>query len=78
MIHTLMYAKKLIAIGIPREQAEAQIEIMAEIVEDHLVTKEDFKDLKNEMIQMEYRLTIKFGSIVTLGVGILAALITLK
>ena len=34
MIDTLMYVKKLEAIGIPREQAELQVQVMAEIADN--------------------------------------------
>jgi len=47
MINTLQYAKKLEGVGYSREQAEAHVEIMVEVVEDQLVTKEDFKNLRD-------------------------------
>jgi hypothetical protein len=47
MINTLQYAKKLEGVGYTREQAEAHVTIMVEVVEDQLVTKEDFKNLRD-------------------------------
>ncbi len=45
MFNTLQYARRLEATGISRDQAEAHVQIMAEIVEDELATKADLKDL---------------------------------
>ncbi len=49
MIDTLMYVKKLEAVGIPREQAELQVEIMADIVDNNYATKGDIKDVRQEI-----------------------------
>ncbi|MFH1003903.1 MAG: DUF1640 domain-containing protein [Bacteroidota bacterium] len=43
---TLAYAKKLIAVGVPAQQAEAQAETFAEIIEERLSTKQDLKELE--------------------------------
>lgn len=48
MFDTLKYAKKLQDVGVPREQAEAQVIILAEVMEDSLATKSDVKDLRGE------------------------------
>jgi hypothetical protein len=45
MHDTLMYVKKLEAVGIPRDQAEAQVEIMSQIIDSNFATKQDLKDL---------------------------------
>ena len=44
MRDTLMYVKKLEAVGIPRKQAEAQVQIMTEVVDMDFATKQDLKD----------------------------------
>ncbi len=86
MINTLMYARKLEEVGFSREQAETHMQIVTEIVEGNLTTKQDlnlaleridnkFSQMENKMIQLEYRLTIKLGTIVTVGIGAFAALI---
>jgi hypothetical protein len=62
MFNTLSYARKLEAAGVERQQAEAHIQIIAEVVEGSLTTKQDLKEL-------EYRLVIKLGAWVA-GVGI--------
>ena len=49
MYDTLMYVKKLEAVGIPRKQAEAQVEIMSQIVDSNFATKQDVKDLAAEL-----------------------------
>lgn len=35
----------------------------------------DVKDLKTELIQLEYRLIIKLGTIATLAIGAMAAIV---
>ncbi len=79
MINTLKYAKKLEEAGFSRQQAEANIQIIAEIVEDDVATKEDLKhlgstltthfdteikDLKNDVAKLEYRLVIKLSTVI--------------
>jgi len=57
MINTLAALRRLEEAGVPRQQAEAQVQLLAELVDTDLATKRDLKDL-------EYRLTIKTGAIV--------------
>lgn len=64
---TLKYARKLIAAGVPEQQAEAQTEIMAEaflINTDALVTK-DYLDarLDARFVELEGRLDVSFAEI---------------
>ncbi len=77
MFDTLRYSKVLEAAGVSRDQAEAHIKIIAEIVEGDLATKEDVRELKDEMQKLEYRLIIKLssvvGAIVTLAIAATAA-----
>ena len=75
MFNTLKYAKKLEEVGMTRAQAETHVEIIAEVIEDQLATKDDMKQMKNELVQMEYRLTIKLGTIVTVSIAAFAALV---
>ena len=70
VFNSLNYAKRLEQAGFTREQAEAQANIMAEIVDEKIATKQDLREL-------EYRLTIRFGSMLAASVALLAALITL-
>lgn len=47
---TLQQANRLKAAGVPDKQAEAQVEMMAEIIEDKLATKKDLEQVKSELI----------------------------
>jgi len=67
---TLGYFEKLKAAGVPENQAKAQVEVIREVIEDKLATKQDLQEL-------EYRLTIRFGSMIAVAVAILAALMAL-
>lgn len=82
---TLQYAKKLKEAGFTEQQAEVQAEAMAELVDNKLATKQDILDLRREisalrqdvardMKELEYRLTMKMGSFLIIG---LTALVTL-
>ena len=75
MFNTLRYAKKLESVGVAREQTEAHVQIIAEIVEDDLATKQDIKDL-------EYRLIIKLsainGGLLACAIAILSTLLRAK
>ncbi|MHB8260300.1 MAG: CCDC90 family protein [Bacteroidia bacterium] len=82
---TLAYAKKLIAAGVPAQQAEVQAEALAEIVEERLSTKQDLKelevalkrDIKEMELRLKYDITLRFGVMLTAAVAIIAALIKL-
>ena len=43
---TLAYAKKFIAAGFTQQQAEAQAEAFAEIIDEHIATKQDIARLE--------------------------------
>lgn len=74
MFNTLTYAKKLEDAGVPRPQAEAQVQVLAEIVEGELATK---NDIKRDLKELEYRLVLKLsaimGTMITL-LGVVAAI----
>ena len=67
---TLQYANKLKAAGGPGNQAEVHAEAIAGLVNDKLATKRDLKEL-------ELRMTIKLGSIMVGGIGMLVILMKL-
>ncbi|MEY2340811.1 hypothetical protein AB4090_01695 [Acidithiobacillus sp. IBUN Pt1247-S3] len=72
---TLKFANKLKAAGFPPDQAEAQAEALAEVIElniHDLVTKED---LTTALKDMEQRLIIKLGGMMVVAVGIIVALV---
>lgn len=81
MFDSLKAAKRLENVGVSREQSEAYIELMAEIMNTNFATKEDvkevkqdIKDLLSELKQLEYRLTIRTGAIICVGLTALVAL----
>lgn len=74
---TLSYVKKLKAAGVPEEQAEVHAEIFNEIIEERLATKQDILDLKRDIKEMEMRLTIRLGAMMTAGIIIVATLVKL-
>jgi hypothetical protein len=51
--------------------------LITEVVEEGLATKQDIKNLKEEMQKMEYRLVIKLGTIVSLSLAAAATIVTL-
>ena len=78
MFDTLKYSRTLESVGIAREQAEAHVRMIAEIVEGDLATKQDIQNLQNQLLQLEYRLIIKLSAVmvttVTLAIAVTVAL----
>ena len=72
LLNTLEYAKRLEAAGVSRKQAEAHIQIISNVVEVDMATKQDLRE-------MEYRLTIRIctimSGITTTLIGLAVALI---
>lgn len=64
---TLAYARRLRAAGFTEQQAEVQAEALAGVVGETLATKQDLREL-------EYRLTLRLGAMMTVAVGAVAAL----
>jgi hypothetical protein len=64
MFHSLKYAKILEEAGFTRQQAETSVKVLVEIMDDKFATKQDLKDLsqdlRHEMREMESRLTLIF------------------
>ena len=52
-IDTLKYAEKLMAAGVPEDQAKAQARILAEVIDENLATKRDLKEME---LRLEARL----------------------
>ncbi len=70
MFNTLVALKRLEEAGIPRNQAEAQVQMLAEVVEGELARKHDMKQLelgiqKLEfgMKELEHRVVVKLSII---------------
>ena len=62
-------AKTLAKAGFTEPQVEAQVEVLTEFSSE-LATKEDMKNLKNELI-------ITLGSICVIAIGAVAAIVSL-
>jgi hypothetical protein len=74
MFNTLTYAKKLEDAGVPRSQAEAQVQVLAEIVEGELATK---SDIKRDFKELEHRLVVKLSAIVGSMITLLGVVIAI-
>lgn len=73
VFNSLNYAKRLEQAGFTREQAEVQANIMTEIVDEKIATKQDLRELE---LRLKYDLTLRMGAMITAGVAFLAALMT--
>lgn len=62
------FVKRLKAVGMPEEQAEVIAKTQASLIEEHLATKQDLKEL-------EYRLVIRLGGMMVIAVTVVAALV---
>jgi hypothetical protein len=47
---TLAWAKKLEKAGVPSAHAEAQVEILSEVIEDNITTKQDLAEVRRDII----------------------------
>lgn len=67
---TYAFVKELTQAGMPEEQAEVLARSQAMLINEKLATKQDLKEL-------ELRLTIRLGSMMVVAVGVVAALVKL-
>lgn len=89
MFNTLKYAKMLEEVGFSKDQAETSINILVEIMEDKLATKQDLQELRNDIrntlgrleakiehavAQVESKLTIRMGTMLAASIAILTAI----
>ena len=56
MFNTLKYAHKMAEVGFSRLQAETSINILVDIMNDNLASKQDITDLKNELGNLRHEL----------------------
>ncbi len=85
MFDTHAFVKELTQAGLPEAQAEALARNQATLIDDKLATKQDLKatkeDLQREIREMElrltYNLTVRFGSMMVVSIGVIAALVKL-
>jgi hypothetical protein len=78
---TLEYASRLKRAGFTEQQAEAQVQALAAIVNDNLATKQDLlavkQELKQDLRDLEHRLTLRMGTMLSVAVGVVAAFVKL-
>jgi len=63
----------LIAINVPDDKATAVIDALESDMQNQLATKADLADIKAELAQLELKLTIRMGVMLSAAVGILLA-----
>ena len=75
---THAYVRRLVEAGVPEPQAEVLAMEHARIFGEHMATKGDIEasaaSLRRDMKEIEYRLLIKLGGMVTVAIGAFAAL----
>ena len=78
---TLSYARRLREVGVPQEQAEVHAEALAAAVTETLATKHDLQELsatmKQDLRELELRLSMRLGGMLGVGVAVVAALVRL-
>ena len=67
---THAFVKELTQAGMPEAQAEVLARSPATLIDEKLATKQDMKEL-------ELRLTIRLGSMMVVAIGVVAALVKL-
>lgn len=55
--------------GFTQKQAEVQVEIFTDYIDHNIATKQDLKEIRFELKEMEMRITIKTATIVGSIVG---------
>ena len=65
---TMAYARRLRQAGYSEQQAEVQAQALAAAVTETLATKQDLREL-------EHRLTLRLGAIVAVAAGAVAVLV---
>ena len=88
MFNALKYSQELEKAGFSRDQAEASVKLLIEVMNENFATKSDLKeiDLKLDSVaqrleatirEVEYKMTIKLGAMMTLAIGVTATLMKL-
>ena len=72
MFDTYAFVKELTGAGMPEPQAEVLARSQAQLIDEKLATKEDLKQLE---LRLTYNLTVRFGSMMVIAVGVMAALV---
>ena len=78
MVNAFKFTKQLEEAGFSRAQAEIQLQVMAEYIGGDLATKQDLKLLETSLLSanqvLEYRITIKLGTLLVIGFTAMATL----
>lgn len=81
---TLQHAKMLKEKGFTEQQAEAQVEMIKQLIDSldaNAATKADIellcRDIAKDLVSLKNELIIKFGAMLVVAVGVLAAIIKL-
>lgn len=64
--------KRLMTTGFTEEQAEVQTKIIAELVNEQLVTRQY---LDERLKELEYRLIIRLGAMLVIAIGVVSTLV---
>ena len=86
MFNALKYIKSLEDVGFPREQAEAQVQLVIDSFQENVATKSDLAELKSEMkselaqikaqfAELKTDLVFRLGGLIVFCTGILGLLI---
>lgn len=63
MFNALRYIKNLEDVGFPREQAEAQVQLVIDSFQDNVATKADMAQLRTEMADLRAELKTELASL---------------
>ncbi len=88
MFNALKYIKTLESVGIPREQAEAQVQLVMDTFQENVATKADIAELRSELksemaeirsafAELKTDLVFRLGGVIVICTGILGLLIKL-
>lgn len=76
MFDTHAFVKELTEAGMPEPQAEVLARTQATLIDEKLATKQDLKrELRELELRLTYNLTVRFGSMMVVAIGIIAALV---
>jgi hypothetical protein len=77
----LSYARRLKQTGVPEAQAEATADATHELMVSRFATKDDLTTLEARIVAameaQSLRLTVRLGSLIVIGIAVLAAIIKL-
>ena len=78
MFDTHTFVKELTGAGMPEAQAEVLARTQATLINEKPATKQDLKqELRELELRLTYNLTIRFGSMLVVAIGVIAALVKL-